>query len=136
MIDMDLVEDAVHALCDRYAVRELAYDKRFAAHLVQHLEGAGLTCIDTPQGFQLHEAITTLERLVSEGNLVHGGNPILAWQADNFVTRRGRQGEKRPDKPSAKDKIDAVVALTMAIDRVIRRPTSTSVYESQGIRTL
>lgn len=136
MIDMDVVEDAVRGLCERYGVRELAYDKRFAAHLVQHLEGAGITCIDTPQGFQLHEAITTLERLVSEGNLAHGGNPILAWQADNFVTRRGRQGEKRPDKPSAKDKIDAIVALTMALDRVIRRHESISVYETQGITTL
>lgn len=136
MIDMDLVEDAVKALCDRYGVRELAYDKRFAAHLVQHLEGHGITAVDTPQGFQLHEAISTLERLVSEGNLVHGGNPILSWQADNFVTKRGRAGEKRPDKQSAKDKIDAVVALCMALDRVMRRPTSGSVYEDQGITVI
>ena len=73
---------------------------------------------------------------MSEGNLLHGGNPILSWQADNFVTRRGRQGEKRPDKPSAKDKIDAVVALTMAIDRVIRRPVAGNVYETRDLLVL
>lgn len=136
MIDMDVVEADVLEQLQRHGVRELAYDKRFAAHMVQHLEGAGIVAVDTPQGFQLHEAISTLERLVSEGNLLHGGNPILSWQADNFVTRRGRQGEKRPDKPSAKDKIDAVVALTMAIDRVIRRPVAGNVYETRDLLVL
>lgn len=119
--DMDLVEAEVLAQAQHWGVRELAYDKRFAEQLRQHLEGAGLTCIDTPQGFQLNEAILMLRTLVREGRLCHGGDPVLAWMADNTITREGQRGDVRLDKPASADKIDGIAALCMALDRVVRR---------------
>lgn len=126
--DFDQVQADVLAACQRWGVREVAFDKRFASQLALHLEGAGVTMVDTPQGFQLNEPIVKLGELVAQGKLCHGGDPVLAWMADNFVVRTGRAGEKRPDKPAAKDKIDGIVALCMALDRVLRQPASEPVY--------
>ena len=126
--DFDQVEAEVLAQCQQWGVRELAYDKRFAEQMRIHLEGAGVTCVDTPQGYQLNEAIRSLRALVKDGHLCHGGHPVLTWMADNFTTRTGQRGEVRPDKPSAAEKIDGIVALCMALDRVVRAPSETPDY--------
>ena len=50
--DYDQVEAEVIELCREGGVLEVAYDKRFASQMALHLEGAGLTVIDTPQGLR------------------------------------------------------------------------------------
>ena len=120
--DLDVVEAAVLADCRASEVRELAYDKRFASQLAQHLQGQGIAVVGTPQGFRLNEAITKVLALIVEGQLCHGGHPILTWMASNVVVRHGRCGEVRLDKERAPEKIDGFAALVMAFDRVVRRP--------------
>lgn len=117
--DYDLVEREVAEWCERYGVRELAYDKRFAEQMRLHLEGAGIACVDTPQGYQLNEALGKIADLVRTGMLCHGGDALLAWMISNVVLRRGMRGEVRLDKASATDKIDGVAALAMALSRAI-----------------
>jgi phage terminase large subunit-like protein len=117
--DLDLVEAAVLADSVASGVRELAYDKRFASQLALHLQGAGLTLVDTPQGFQLNEAIRKVNEWVATGNLAHNGHTILGWMADNTVVVTGRQGELRLDKQRAKEKIDGISALVMAAARTL-----------------
>jgi phage terminase large subunit-like protein len=112
----------VAADCDADGVREVAYDRRFAEQLAQHLLGRGITMVNTPQGFQLNEAIRKKLELVTTGQLCHGGDPILTWMASNYVLRHGTKREVRPDKDHAADKIDGQVALDMALDRIVRRP--------------
>lgn len=120
--DYDAIEAAVRADCHRDGVREVAYDKRFAEQLAQHLLGAGITMIDQPQGFQLNEGIRRKLELIAAGTLCHDHNPIAAWMASNYVLRTGTKGEVRPDKEKAADKIDGEVALDMALTRWCRQP--------------
>jgi phage terminase large subunit-like protein len=120
--DLDLVERAVLDDCRRYGVKELAYDKRFAQQLAQHLTGQGVMMIDTAQGFPLNEALVKLFALIAEGKLCHPRNPVLDWMAGNCVTVNGRLGEVRLAKERAADKIDGISALAMALDRVVRMP--------------
>lgn len=120
--DYDLVEAAVLADCQAAGVRLVAYDKRFAEQLAQHLLGAGVTMIDQPQGFQLNEAIRRKGELIVSGELCHGGNAILSWMADNYVVREGLKGDVRPDKERAAEKIDGQVALDMALAIWVRQP--------------
>jgi phage terminase large subunit-like protein len=125
--------------CQRYGVRELAYDKRFATQIAQRLTGAGIVAVDTPQGFQLNEPLRKLLELVLAGKLAHGADPVLAWMAGNMVVRTGTRGEIRPAKDAAKDKIDGIVALAMAIDRAIRsdsQPPEESAYADHGLVTV
>jgi phage terminase large subunit-like protein len=122
--DYDTVEATVGADCHADGVRSVAYDKRFAEQLAQHLIGDGVDMIDQPQGFQLTEAIRRKGELVAARNLCHGGDEILAWMAANYVIRHGMRGDTRPDKDKAADKIDGQVALDMALAIWIRQPST------------
>jgi phage terminase large subunit-like protein len=122
--DYDTVERAVAEDCHRDGVRSVAYDKRFAEQLAQHLIGEGIDMIDQPQGFQLTEAIRRKGELVAARVLCHGGDEILAWMAANYVIRHGLRGDYRPDKDKAADKIDGQVALDMALAIWIRQPNT------------
>jgi phage terminase large subunit-like protein len=126
--DLDRIEDAILEDARRDGVREIGFDKRFANHLAQHLQGAGLTMIDAPQGFALNEAIKNLAKLIADTTIVHGSHLILTWMMDNAVLRQGRNQEVRLDKEAAKDKIDGAVALVMANARRIVKP-ATPVYQ-------
>lgn len=135
--DYDLVEQVVLADCQADGVREVAYDKRFAEQMAQHLVGAGVTMVDQPQGFQLNEAIRRKGELIAAGDLCHGDNPILTWMADNYVTTTGLRGDVRPAKEKAAEKIDGQVALDMALAIWIRQPAEgPSKYESEALFTL
>lgn len=113
--DYDQVEAEVARMCHESGVRILAYDKRFADQMRVHLEQQGITCVETPQGFALNEALTNLQTLVVEQKLQHDGNPIMDWHASNAVVRRGKlKGDIWLDKDQAGDKIDGMAALAMA----------------------
>lgn len=120
--DYDLIEASVLADCQEAGIREVAYDKRFAEQLAQHLIGAGVTMVDQPQGFQLNEAIRRKGELIASGQLCHGDHPIMNWMADNYVVRHGIKGDVRPDKEKAAEKIDGQVALDMALAIWVRQP--------------
>jgi phage terminase large subunit-like protein len=126
--NLDDVERAVAAECRAAGVREVAFDKRFAQQLAQHLTGQGITMVDTSQGFHLNEALTRLLELVVSGNLCHGNHPVLSWMASNAVVRHGHQGEIRLDKEHAAEKIDGIAALAMALDRYVRMPVNEPTY--------
>jgi phage terminase large subunit-like protein len=130
--DYDVIEQAVLADCQRDGVREVAYDKRFAEQMAQHLIGAGVTMVDQPQGFYLNEAIRRKGELIATGDLCHDRHEIQTWMATNYVVRNGTRGEVRPDKEKAADKIDGQVALDMGIARWVRQPKLGSVYDSRG----
>jgi phage terminase large subunit-like protein len=122
--DYDRVEAAIAADCAQDGIRSVAYDKRFAEQMAQHLVGLGIEMLDQPQGFQLNEAIRRKGELVAAGSLCHGSNPILDWMAANYVIRHGLRGDARPDKEKAADKIDGQVALDMALGVWIRQPAT------------
>jgi len=131
--DPDQVEAEVIDLCHAAGVVELAYDRRFAERLALHLRGAGITAIDTPQGFQLNEALTRLADLVKTRKVVHGGDPVLGWMASNALVRHGMRGEIRLDKETSGDKIDGIAAVAMALSRAIAQAPQRSVYEDRGL---
>lgn len=117
--DLDQIEGTVQADCQASGVRELAYDKKFAGQMALHLQGAGITMVDCPQGFALNEAIRKVSGWVATGQLCHNAHEILGWMADNTVVRTGNQGELRIDKQRAKEKVDGIAALVMAASRAI-----------------
>ena len=133
MADLDHIEDEVREHCLAQGVRELAFDKRFASQLALHLQGAGILCIDTPQGYQLNEALRKLSSAVADGRLCHGNDPILAWMAGNAQVRTGRYGELRLDKERSGDKVDGISALSMALSRIIAQPVAKpSIYDVEN----
>lgn len=120
--DVDLIEETVIEDARADGIREIAYDKRFAHQLALHLQGAGLTAVDTPQGFALNEAIRSLQKRIVDVAVVHEDNLILTWMMDNSVLRPGRSKQVRLDKDASKEKIDGPSALVMANARRIAQP--------------
>jgi phage terminase large subunit-like protein len=126
--DFDVIQDAVIEDCLNAGAEEFAYDKKFASQLANAVQAAGITAVDQPQGFALNEAIRRLSALVKSAKLCHGGDPILAWMADNAVTREGRYKDIRFDKERSKEKIDGLVALVNALQRALLRVEGESAY--------
>jgi phage terminase large subunit-like protein len=121
--DVDLIEETVLDDARNDGVLEIAYDKRFAHQLALHLQGAGLTMVDTPQGFALNESIRSVAKLIADVALASDSNDlIMPWMMDNTVLRHGRNKEVRLDKDTAKEKIDGPSALVMANARRIAAP--------------
>lgn len=133
VVDYTEIETQVKALCLEHGVIECAFDNRFAAQMAQNLMAAGITMVDTPQGFQLTEALRKLSDLVTNEMLCHNGNPVMTWMADNLMVHHGRDGQMRPDKEKASEKIDGQVALVMALDRIVRQPPDTSITADEAV---
>jgi len=53
------------------------------------------------------------------GRLRHDGNPVLTWCIGNVVGKADRRGNLSPTKSRPEQKIDAAVALMMAIGRAM-----------------
>ena len=124
----------IECLGETYHIREIAYDRWNATQMVQNLEDMGFTMVPFSQGFKdMSPPSKELFKLLMEGNINHGGNPVLKWMAGNVVMRQDSAGNIKPDKEKSVEKIDGIVATIMALDRCIRNDNSGSVYDERDM---
>lgn len=133
--DYDYIRQQINADRERFAVKEIAYDPWNSSQLVTDLQQDGVTMVKMRQGFASMSAPTKeLQRLMLEGTseqprLRHGGNPAARWQVDNFAVEMDPAGNVKPSKNRSADKIDAIVAAIMALDRAVHHvPPRRSAY--------
>lgn len=137
VIDYAFIVAKIEELGEIYDIREIAFDRWGAFQVSQQLEGAGFTMVGFGQGFASMSGPTKdLLRLVLDGRLRHGGNPVLRWMADNLVVQSDAAGNVKPTKAKSRNKIDGMVAGVMALDRAVRHGGAASVYEGRGLLTL
>ena len=116
VVDYAVIEAAVLDVRDRYNLQALAYDRWNASDICNRLVAAGVPMIEFRQGPQSYNpAMQELERAYVQGNLAHGGDPVLQWCASNLIARRDANMNMAPDKKKAPDKIDDMAALLEAI---------------------
>ena len=60
-----------------------------------------------------------LDAALRSGRLRHSGDPVLEWCVGNVVGRPDRRGQPYPAKQRPEQKIDAAVALMMAVGRAM-----------------
>ena len=121
VIDYEAIKVALRADAERYDLREVAYDRWGATQLSSDLLEEGFPLIQMGQGFASMSGPTKeFLRLVAARRYRHDGNPLIRWQAGNLTTRSDPAGNLKPDKSRSADKIDALVASIMALDRAIR----------------
>ena len=134
VIHYGFIERFIERLGEKYHIIEIAYDRWNATQMVQNLEDMGFTMVPFGQGFKdMSPPSKELYKLLMEGNIIHGGNPVLKWMAQNVVMRQDPAGNITPDKERSVEKIDGIVALIMGLDRCIRSTPPTSVYDERGI---
>lgn len=135
VIHYDFIEKFIMYLSEKYHILEIAVDRWNATQMIQNLEGEGFTIVPFGQGFSSMSAPTKeFYRLLMEGRIVHGGNPVLRWMAGNVVIDTDPAGNIKVTKAKSKEKIDGIVAAIMALDRCIRQEgQSGSVYDERGL---
>jgi len=138
VVDYEFIRREVSALAKRYAVREVAFDPYGATDLSTRLQGDGLAMVEVRQGYRsLSEPSKDLEGRVVSGKLRHAGNPVLRYCVGNAAVSLDAAGNVKPDKAKSSGRIDGVVALVMALSRVIGgKPEPKSVYETRGLLVL
>jgi len=116
--DYSAVEAKMEELAEDYAIGEIGYDRWNASQLVTNmtLSGAAMTPISQTYT-NLSAPWKEVDRLILEGMLRHGGHPILSWMAENVEIEMDPWENVRPSKRKSSERIDGMVALTMAIGR-------------------
>ena len=96
----------------------LAFDRWRVAEIKRELDaiGCSVPLIEHGQGFKdMSPAVNVLEHLVVECKLRHGNHPVLAYCAANAVVTTDPARNRKLDKSKSNGRIDALVALTMAL---------------------
>jgi phage terminase large subunit-like protein len=83
----------------------------------QLLQEDGLPVQNFRQGYaSLSGPSKQLENWVVSGKVLHGGHPVLTWQAGNVAIQSdSAAGNIKPSKARSTERIDGIVSLVMAI---------------------
>ena len=121
VIHYGFIEKFIEKLGETYHILEIAFDRWGAVQMVQNLEGMGFTVVPFGQGFKdMSPPTKEFYKLLMEGKIIHGGNPVLRWMAGNVVVETDPAENIKPTKAKSPEKIDGIVASIMALDRCVR----------------
>jgi phage terminase large subunit-like protein len=122
VVDYERVRAELNAWADESDVREVAYDTWNATDLVTRLEKQdGFACVPMRQTFASLSAPTkALEKAILSRTLRHDGHPVLRAHVGNVAVETDAAGNLKPSKKLSTERIDAVAALVMAVDRMDR----------------
>jgi phage terminase large subunit-like protein len=134
-IQAQIVEDA-----KRFSLQSIGIDRLFQGYqlAMQLQEDHGITVAACGMGYtSMAGPCSEFERRLLGKHLHHGGHPVLRWMANNVAVRENPTGSKKPDKISSQGKIDGIVGILLALDRIMRQqPETESIYETRGLLTL
>jgi phage terminase large subunit-like protein len=134
VIQNDDILAVIQSLDDRFNVRDIVYDRWRAPEILPYLEAMGWGAdlkddyyerylIEMGQGFKdMSPAIRILEEMATGRRINHGGHPVLSWMVSCVSIVEDDAGNVKYSKKKSKGKIDAVVALTMALFRARVHP--------------
>ena len=80
--------------------------------------------VGVPQGWRLGPAITTAERMLAQGTLVHCGQPLMTWCVGNARVEQRSNGKLVTKQAAREGKIDPVIALFCAVELMNHNPAA------------
>lgn len=114
-IEEDLVEDS-----EKYVQSEIAMDAWGAREMMPSLAEQGFTVVDIPmQTRHLSEPLKEIAALIEDGRFHHDNNEAFLWMMSNVEVYPDRNGNVFPRKGREENKIDAAVALIVAMSRAM-----------------
>jgi phage terminase large subunit-like protein len=123
--DFGEIEEEIRRIAGLLRVASIGFDPWQSTQMAQRLGAEGLAVAEfraTTQNFS--PAIVELDAAMRSGRLRHDGNPALEWCMGNVIGKPDRRGNQYPTKARPENKIDAAVALMMAIGRAMSRDES------------
>lgn len=135
-VDHGAIRKAIQELGQDYLIQEVAVDAWNAHKLITELEQQdGFIVARMSQGYGAMTAPTKeLDALYRRRQIRHGGQPVLAWCADNVSLDKDPYDNWKPSKKRSRERIDGIVALVMALARaLVSRGTA---EDGRGIETI
>ncbi len=118
-LDVTDVMQHIREVCGKNDVREVAYDPRFFDLPAQMLVDEGLPMVEFPQVLErLTPAVTLAYEAIKRGEVAHDGDEPFSTQVLNAVARFNERGFTL-SKGKSRDRIDACVAMVMALSRAM-----------------
>ena len=122
-VSYEFVAHYLRQVFQRYNAQKFAFDRWNFRHLPPWLLRAGFSeqlikerFVEFGQGVaSMSPALRDLEQVLLEGNLAHGGHPVLSMCVSHTVITLDDAGNRKPSKRKSTAKIDGLVALAMAI---------------------
>lgn len=141
-VDFEQIEQDIVDASNTYAVLSWAFDQMFAPQMAQHLINKhGQNCTRFSQSPSWYNpGVRELLRALRRGDVSHGGDPVMAWQAENLIVVRDARDLWMPDKSNREQKIDVMCAVLMSISDCLFHAAEDdgrrTVYETRGLRTI
>lgn len=121
LTDFDRIADDLRHYCRQWDVQEIAFDPALSMYFAGQLIEEGLPLVEIAQrSVFFTPALIQVENMVREGDLVHDGNPVMAWMVSNLVVKVSKFNElMSPTKERPENKIDGPIAMLMALGRAL-----------------
>ena len=114
--DFDFIKTDILDAAKEWRIENIFYDRHFSHVLIDSLAKEGIAVAGFAQTSVNYNAPTLeLERLIKSKAVEFEKNPLFAWQASNVVLTRDSSQNVKPDKDRESQKIDAMIALIMAV---------------------
>lgn len=127
IMDVAAMESHLLEMAKLYDVQEVAYDPAFFQRSAEALAEQGMPMVEFPQSPQrMVPACGHLYEVIVNQRLAHDGNPIFSDQVLSAAQRMKDNGWTL-SKGKSKRKIDAVIALAIAVDRATTATEPTAV---------
>lgn len=104
--------------------------------MLQALTDAGIPeelCFGISQGWKLIGAMTVAERKLAEGEMVHGGQPLMAWCMTNAKVEPRGNAALITKQASGTGKIDPLMALLNAVSLMALNPPAMVIGEDNEL---
>ena len=135
-IDYRFVQKTIVDLKGKYDIVEIGFDSWNAQQTATELDDLGIEMIDVSQGYKLSPAMDDIEALLVDEKINHGDHPVLNWNFRNLNVKMNEFGKVRPIKDRGPERMDGMVAMFTAMNRVINSDYKDSIYETRGVLSL
>lgn len=129
VIDTDYIYNEIFRLHQQFKIHSIAYDRWRAVQMVAKLNDEIGHVAHTQTGdfmepfsqttTHFHVPMSELEKVVLSGQLNHGRNPVLRWMSRNVCLYVDGNGNMKIDRKKSSEKVDGMVALSMAFGQYI-----------------
>ena len=124
VMDVAAVEQHIRELGREFTVQEFAYDPAFFQRSAEAMSDEGFIMVEFSQSTaRMVPACGTLYEMIVNQKIAHENHPVFNDQVLSAAQRSTDMGW-RLSKGKSKRKIDAAIALAMAVDRATRRVES------------
>lgn len=118
VIDERKIVQRLKWIKEKFRLQEVAYDPWGMKDLANTLDEMRFPMVEHRQGFaSLSGPMKRVEERVAQNKIRHAGNPVLGWQVGNVHRDEDAAENIKPNKKKSQGRIDAAVAMIMAVGR-------------------